>query len=406
MSNDFIDYLNTFDLICLTETFVDEGFEITALKEFIFFIAPATKLSRQGRRSGGVVVCIRKCFAHLFRQATVKFDNFIVLESSKALLNIDKDVLSIFVYIPPSGLPAYAQTANGVGVEQIEHCLSDLYNTRDEFLVFMCGDFNARTSQENGRGPLDSVSGSGEDECVFERSSQDLGSNAFGTELLNLCSALQCSVLNGIKTFGFDDSETYETQTGSSKTGSSTIDYFIVSNDLCKQELLKSLVVDSSCVESDHLPVSLTLRLSPRAPKMKDETEEVRWVEKLVWDKDKVPEFLEILTSTATQAEITHARAIVSTDINLAIHAFVACLKKASACMVRRIKVGGTRKSAEWFDQDCFIHRKQCRAKLRRYRQTRCAEDRENYVKSRCAYRKLLTEKKTIFQKKKGSISC
>ena len=85
----------------------------------------------------------------------------------------------------------------------------------------------------------------------------------------------------------------------------------------------------------------------------------------------------------------------MSTDINLAIHAFVECLKKARACMVRRIKVGGTRKSAEWFDQDCFIHRKQCRVKLRRYRQTRCAEDRENYVKSRCAYRKLLIEKQT-----------
>ena len=179
----------------------------------------------------------------------------------------------------------------------------------------------------------------------------------------------------------------------------------IVSNDLCKQELLELLVVDSGCVESDHLPVSLTLKLSPRAPKTKHETEEVRWVEKLVWDKDKVPEFLEILTSTATQAEIAHARATVSTDINLAIHAFVEYLKKASACMVRRIKVGGTRKSAVWFDQDCFIHRMQCRAKLRRYRQTRCAEDRENYVKSRCAYRKLLTEKKQSFRKKAQSLA-
>ena len=83
----------------------------------------------------------------------------------------------------------------------------------------------------------------------------------------------------------------------------------------------------------------------------------------------------------------------MSTDINLAIDAFVKCLKKANARMVR-IKVGRTRKSAEWFDQDCIIHRKQHRAKLHRYRQTRCAEDRENYVKSRGAYRKLLTEKK------------
>ena len=53
VSNDFIDYLNTFDLICLTETFVDKEFEITILKDFVFFIAPAKKLSRQGRRSGG-----------------------------------------------------------------------------------------------------------------------------------------------------------------------------------------------------------------------------------------------------------------------------------------------------------------------------------------------------------------
>ena len=81
MSNDFIDYLNTFDLICLTETFVDKEFEITILKDFVFFIAPAKKLSRQGRRSGGVVVFIRKCFAHLFTQVNVRFDNFIVLEA-------------------------------------------------------------------------------------------------------------------------------------------------------------------------------------------------------------------------------------------------------------------------------------------------------------------------------------
>ena len=51
--------------------------------------------------------------------------------------------------------------------------------------------------------------------CVFEMSSQDSGSNAFGTVLLNLCSALQCSILTGIKTFGFDNSETYVSQTGS-----------------------------------------------------------------------------------------------------------------------------------------------------------------------------------------------
>ena len=96
-------------------------------------------------------------FAHLFRQVTVKFDNFIVLESSKVLLNINKDVLFIFISIAPHGSPAYAQTADSVGVELIEQCLSDLYNTRQILSLFTCGDFNARTSHGNGRGPLDSV---------------------------------------------------------------------------------------------------------------------------------------------------------------------------------------------------------------------------------------------------------
>ena len=93
----------------------------------------------------------------------------------------------------------------------------------------------------------------------------------------------------------------------------------------------------------------------------------------------------------------------MSTNISLAIDTFVECLKKASVCVVGGIKVGRARQSTEWFDQDCFIHIKQCRAKLRRYRQTRCAEDKENYVKSRGTYRKLFVEgKKSISKEKKA----
>ena len=121
-------------------------------------------------------------------------------------------------------------------------------------------------------------------------------------------------------------------------------------------------------MESDHLPVTLTLQLSTRAPQAKDETEKVRWLEKLVCDKEKVLEFLEALTSASAQAAISHASAFASVDINVALDVFVGCLEKASRCMVRKIKVSGTRKSADRFDLDCFIQRKLCRAKLRRYK--------------------------------------
>ena len=56
---------------------------------------------------------------------------------------------------------------------------------------------------------------------------------------------MNCSILNGVTRFGFDDGET-----DISPTGSSTIDYFLLSNDLCTVNTLDSLSVDSSCVET------------------------------------------------------------------------------------------------------------------------------------------------------------
>ena len=66
---------------------------------------------------------------------------------------------------------------------------------------------------------------------------------------------------------------------------------------------------DNNCVEWNHVSVTLTLKLSTRAPKVKDETGKVSWIEKLVWDTltKKVPEFLEALTSNSVQTGISHA---------------------------------------------------------------------------------------------------
>ena len=121
--------------------------------------------------------------------------------------------------------------------------------------TFVCGDFNARTNHDNGKTgvPENCVrSGSDDpDDPFLDRPSHDLSSNGFGTHIyiLNLCDEMNCLILNGAKRFRFDHSETYV-----SSTGSSTIDYFSLSSDLCNERILDSLTVDSSCVESDHLP--------------------------------------------------------------------------------------------------------------------------------------------------------
>ena len=79
VSGEFISVVNSFDLVRLTETFVDGAFEMKLFRNCEPFTALAKKLSRQGRKSGGVVILLRKCYVQFFKRIDVCLDNFLVL---------------------------------------------------------------------------------------------------------------------------------------------------------------------------------------------------------------------------------------------------------------------------------------------------------------------------------------
>ena len=81
----------------------------------------------------------------------VRLDNSVVLETAKGLTSHDKPVMCALCYSPPRDSPAYAETDSGKGLEIIEQCLVDLYDITNKFHLFMCGDINARTNQNNGK---------------------------------------------------------------------------------------------------------------------------------------------------------------------------------------------------------------------------------------------------------------
>jgi exonuclease III len=253
-NHDFVDFLKEHDLICLTETHVGEDFKLERFNEYDVYSIHGKKLSKQGRRSGGLLVLVKKCFSVFCKQIAVSQPNFIVLELSKELFAQQENTICIFCYLPPVDSPAYDQSDLGVGIELLENCVADLYSNREDFSLFICGDFNARTGQMNSKFPSADASENEEIEHL-ERSSQDSTVNGFGKNLLSFCEAVGCSILNGAKEFNFDDHETYI-----SATGSSLIDYFIISNELCSWNILHSLKVLSGCIESNHLPVLLTLK--------------------------------------------------------------------------------------------------------------------------------------------------
>ena len=109
--------------------------------------------------------------------------------------------------------------------------------------------------------------------------------------------------------------------------------------------------------------------------------------------------FPAVLQSRELEAELDQASSEIRTDINRVLQTFVDYLQAASACMIKKIKSGGCRKSAKWFDKECYDCRKLGRSKLRQYRRTKRSSDREMHVEARKEYRALLKLKRKLFQK-------
>ena len=63
--DDFIDYLDVFDICILTETFMlQSSLNNLPLNNVVTHLKPAIKLSRQGRNSGGIICLIKKTLSN------------------------------------------------------------------------------------------------------------------------------------------------------------------------------------------------------------------------------------------------------------------------------------------------------------------------------------------------------
>ena len=152
----------------------------------------------------------------------------------------------------------------------------------------------------------------------------------------------------------------------------------------------------------NHLPVTLTIKLARADPQGRGSAPTKRgWIEKFIWNGRDATTFLAVLQSRELQAQLDQARSEIRTDINRVLQTFVDCLQAASACMIKKIKSGGCRKSAKWFDKECYDCRKLARSKLRQYRRTKRSSDREIYVEARKEYRALLKLKRNSFKSEK-----
>jgi len=404
--NHVTDVLQSFDIFSLNETFVDnEKYEYGAYKDYDVHVAKAVKLSEGARKSGGVLVFVRKVFAEFVKRINVKYEHTVVLEIDKALFGLEKNVLLVCMYIHPSESRYWNVAEYGYGIEILEQCIVDLYEQFDDFSLIICGDLNARTGCVNAM-PSD-VDDDGlwnkansEDDDVFARLSDDKEINSFGKELIDMCTMFDCVVLNGLRLFNFDDSLTFV-----STVGGSTIDYFIMSSELCVANFVRSLQV-GSMIESTHFPVSLCLLCQKECDG--DESGGVdsnvlkpRWMDKLIWNTSLENVFAFCWNSDVVQDMCNCALNVLDYDVNYALKMFTDALLNASDCMRKRVLVGGQQK-AQWFDEDCKVAKNKARQLLVQFRRNGEREQRQLYVEARRDYKQLIKNKKISYKREKA----
>lgn len=131
--SEFFEGINSFDIFCLFETFIEDKFEVYEefLQNFNIKWIKATRCNRMGRAKGGMLIGFRKVLQSVISFSTLsETDVFKVTDSDKSL------------YILPVYLNCSQWDTDFNSLYEALACCNQL----NEFIVL--GDLNARTGCE------------------------------------------------------------------------------------------------------------------------------------------------------------------------------------------------------------------------------------------------------------------
>jgi hypothetical protein len=376
-----------FDFVTFLETFTDD-FTSTLFSTFTSFVAPAKKLSKQGRKSGGVIVLVRNTFLPFIKQIKLDCENVVVLEAKKELFGTDENVFIICTYLNPISSPFYVTSDFGDGISMIEHCLLEILQKHENALFFINGDLNARIGNKVPTRYNLEYDSEREDEDGYEewaqsgnfeaRHSQDIHDNVYGHGLLRLCSCFDLVILNGMC-----EGDKLGQYTYVSDTGCSVIDYFIISRGL---SCLPIRMTVENRIDSKHMPITCycqCLKTDGHVQQTNNAS-----LSRMIWSDEKSEKFRENILKQDFLTRIESAKCLVYTDIDDAVTKFTNIMTEAASCFIRN--TGGKKLfKKEWFDKECLDKRRTTRNALRKYTRSLLYHDRVNYCRLRKEYKKV-----------------
>ena len=163
-------------------------------------------------------------------------------------------------------------------------------------------------------------------------------------------------------------------------------------------------------IDTGHMPVVLSV-LFPAVNTYSNVDDQLIFVDKYIWDSEKMLSFQNSFRSEDVLKKINDAISAVDNDVNDAMRLFMECLKDAAECMKKRVCVNGRRKGFDWFDEECKAQRRLVRKLLKKFRRSLEAHDRVSFCQVRRQYKNLIFRKKrqynqTMIDTLVSSVNC
>ena len=274
-TEEFIDIVNQYDILCFTETWKEDGKNLLAPSGYkAKYHNRQHKHAKAKRNSGGIMIVYKAELHDHLKVTNNKDENILWVKLSKSFEGLRRDLKLGAVYISPQNSDVNKKES---ATDTLEVLYEQVASFNDNESIILGGDFNARIGNSSGR-VIDDLEFSGikdagteltpeknNDISMRDRVSEDKKLNARGLDLLDFCTSTDLCILNG-RTVG--DLRGKMTYIG--HNGCSTVDLALASRDARDKNFLKSFKVEDLNIFSDHRPITVSLEKN-EIPEEKEE---------------------------------------------------------------------------------------------------------------------------------------
>lgn len=363
--SEFFNYINSFDIVILLETHVEEN-KLNNFKKYFsnfdLFWKPAKRQSNFGRGIGGCMYAVKNSLI----QSGLKHSFNEISEVITINIQIKQEIFTI--------IPLYLRSANW---EKEFGDVRRLFVEKNIVNPLIIGDLNIRI---------------GETQQIYEgicyttfkcgqsvRRSKDKTVDNKGKHFLEFCDDYGITVLNGITEGDEMGNFTYI-----SNVGQSVNDVCAISNDLLKH-------VDGFFVEnyiwSDHLPIHLVLQIDMD----EQEVQTCGLLPKLRWNENKKENY---------QRKVQHNLEVLrQQNPAIKLNDLTELIVISSGNFGNNLKTKSVNFKDKWFDLSCLEARDESFRLLRAYRRSSDEIEKKAYLFANRKYKNICEERKSLYYK-------